>query len=234
MCCTQYSVDTWLPHLLSEQTWPSSLQINANEKCPGCDFSPGLFFTSSPTPSKICPLPVSPDSMYSNERKESKTCFEIALIWRSNFFSFFPLIGMATEVWLPSPHRTGNVCHALGPNHALSHCNHAACVWPQCHRDTGWENQGVSTHTCIIQSWGAHELLQGHWCHISANAPLINLKCRRNGCPHLNEFMNERTKIEMFISPLSPHLKQSQVKVLTLFLLLILHDDAVISRWGEN
>lgn len=35
----------------------------------------------------------------------------------------------------------------------------------------------------------------------------------------------------MFISS---RLEQPQVKVLTLFLLLILHDDAVISRWGEN
>lgn len=54
-----------------------------------------------------------------------------------NSMSFFPFAGMATEVRLPSPHRTGNVCPALSPKHALGHCCHAACLWPQCHRDTG-------------------------------------------------------------------------------------------------
>lgn len=89
-------------------------------------------------------------------------------IWCSNLSPSSPLAGMATEVWLPSPHRTRHVCPAIGPNHALSSCCHAACLRAQCHRDTGWENQGVSVYMCggrtcaNTNSWAAHALPLGH------------------------------------------------------------------------
>lgn len=98
-------------------------------------------------------------SVFPNKCKDSKL---VVILWRPESLS--PLTGMATEVWIPSPHRTGNVCPALGPHHALSHFCHAARLWSQCHRDTGWENQGVSMHTKAVaqlvptQSWGAHVL----------------------------------------------------------------------------
>lgn len=138
----------------------------ANVKHPGCDFSLGNHFISYYTSMSLL--------SFSNTGKESKTSLETATVWKPKSFSFFFLVGMATEVWLPSPHRTRNVCPALGPHHALSHCCHATCLWSQCHRDTGWENQGVSICTfraCTNTVSGA--LLLGRWCYINANVPLI-------------------------------------------------------------
>lgn len=101
-----------------------------------------------------------------------------------------PITGMATEVRIPSPHRTGNVCHALSPYHALSHCSHAARLWPQCHRDTGWENQGVSMTTCSGAPRRTCTLSTSVLCPFSKTAERIAFNVNeivkaRNRCVHL-------------------------------------------------
>lgn len=130
----------WLTHLLSEQTCKMQM-CSVLEVISAQD--PFLHVISC----SILPFYLS--SEFSNKGKESKRSLKIATTRRPKSFLSFLLAGMATEVWLPSPHRTGNVCPALGPHHALSHCCHAARLRSQCHRDTGWENQGVSIHTCL-------------------------------------------------------------------------------------
>lgn len=135
----------------------------------------------------------------------------MTLISGPNDVSFSPpslFAGMATKVRLPSPHRPQNVCPALSPNHALSHCCHAARLWAQCHRDTGWENQGVSIHvlwTCshihTHTRWGAaltqthtHMLSQSHWSHMNENPQLVHLKCKRSGYQYFIELVESRNR----------------------------------------
>ena len=84
---------------------------------------------------------------------------------------------------------------------------------------------------------GAHALSpRSLWCDINANAPLIHLKCRGNCFQYFNELVKDRNRRVHFTPLPLLHLawNNPQVKVLTLFLLLILHDGAVISRWGET
>lgn len=80
----------------------------------------------------LAPLQTFFSSLPRKESEEKQTVNKV-----SQSFSALSLAGMATALRIPSPHRTGNVCPALGPHHAFSHCRHAARLWPQCHRDTG-------------------------------------------------------------------------------------------------